>query len=226
MTGFLQPLRRLAAPAIVVLLSIPLAAQTPVATRGSEAPPAELAAAVSAALASGSLSATGGEVPLEIWLVKSVPLAHAPAPAGPMWRDVADGALVGAIAVGAEWTDIRGFVVKPGVYTLRYALQPANGDHMGVSPFREFLLVCPADLDTTADPLGDDGAVTLAKRTVHRAHPSALSLDPPSTTKPPLTAVSDDLGLEGVVLAVPTTFDGKDTGTITFGLILHGTIEA
>ena len=221
-----QSLRRIAAPATALLLSIGLSAQAPVATRGSDHAPSELAPAVSAALAPGSISTASGDVPLEIWLAKGLPLEHAPAASGPVWRDVADGALAGAIKVGAEWTDIRGFVVKPGVYTLRYALQPANGDHMGVSPHREFLLMCPADADTTADPLGYDGAVKLAKQTVHRAHPSALSVDPPSTTKELLSPVSNDLGLEGFVLAVPTTFDGRDTGTITFGLILHGTIDA
>lgn len=224
-----RPLRRIAPAAVLLLLLLLLtprvAAQSPEAARGSDPPPAELAPAITALLAEGSVSLTSGDVPLEFWWVKAVPLEHTPA-AAVTWRDVADGAVVGAVKVGAGWSDIRGFVVKPGVYTLRYALQPANGDHMGVSPFREFLLLCPAADDTIADPAGYQGAVDLAKKTVHRAHPSALSLDPPATTKAPLSSVTDDPGLDGVVFSVPTSFEGKDTGTLTFGLILHGTIDA
>ena len=55
--------------------------------------------------------------------------------------------------------------MKPGVYTLRFALQPQNGNHLGVSSNREFLLVCPSALDTTPDPLGYKGTVDLAKQT-------------------------------------------------------------
>jgi hypothetical protein len=208
-----------------VCSSFALFAQGPVAERAGSPPPAELAPAVSSLLAEGSVRVTTGDVPLEFWWARAVPLEHAPS-ASPTWRDVADGAVVGAVKVGADWNDIRGYGVKAGVYTLRFALQPANGDHMGISPFREFLLMSPAADDTTAEPAGYKGTVALSKKTVHRAHPSALSLDPPVTTKPVLSPVHDDLGLDGVVFAVPTAFQGRDTGTITFGLIVHGSIDS
>jgi hypothetical protein len=218
-------LRRVAASTILTLLSLPAAAQSLQATGQPDPPPAELAPAVAALLAEGSIRVTNAEVPLEFWWVRAVPLEHAPA-AAVTWRDVADGAVVGAVQVGAEWSDIRGYTVKPGVYTLRFALQPANGDHMGISPFREFLLLSPAADDTSAEPAGYKGAVELSKKTVHRAHPSALSLDPPSATGPPLSVVHDDLGLDGLVFTVPTAFEGKGTGTLIFGLILRGVIDS
>jgi hypothetical protein len=218
--------RRTAVSVAVVLLTLSLhARQALVVSAGTEPAPAQLAPPIAALLAEGSASVKDGDVSLDFWWARAVPLERAPAGAV-TWRDVADGAVVGAVRVGAAWSDIRGYVVKPGVYTLRYALQPANGDHMGVSQYREFLLLSPADLDQTPDPVGYKQAVDLSKRTVHRAHPSALSLDPPSTTKAPLSAVIDDIGLQGVVFSVPASFDGKTAGTLTFGLILSGTIEA
>ena len=90
---------------------------------------------------------SGAAAPLELWWVKAVSLEKAPASGKPSWADVADGTLVGVIRVGAAWSDIRGYGMKAGVYTLRFALQPQNGDHLGVSPNREFLLVCPSALD-------------------------------------------------------------------------------
>jgi hypothetical protein len=195
------------------------------ATPGSTPPPSELAGPIAALLAPASLTVSGVAAPLELWWVKTVPLEKPPASGKPSWADVADGTLVGAIRVGAAWSDIRGYGMKPGVYTLRFALQPQNGDHLGVSPNREFLLVCPSALDTTPDPLGYKGTVDLAKQTIRRSHPSALSLDPPAATASPLSPVSNDLGLSGLVFSVPAAASGQAAGALTFGLILKGSIQ-
>lgn len=220
----MQPHTRPILLALAALVSLGVAgtrAQSLNATKGTDAPPADLAAPIAAQLAPGNVNVTVtvGGVVLDLWWVKTIALAKSPA-AAPAWSDVADGTLVGAIRVSAPWSDIRGYMVKPGVYTLRYALQPANGDHLGVSPNREFLLMSPAAADTTPDAVGYKGAVDLSKQTVHRAHPSALSLDPPAATGAPLTPVTTDLGLQGVVFAVPAT-----SGILTFGIILHGVIQ-
>ena len=56
-----------------------------------------------------------GDVQLDLWWVKAIALTRAPE--APAWGDVGDGTLVGAIRVGAQWSDVRGYVVRPGVYT-------------------------------------------------------------------------------------------------------------
>ena len=215
---------RLAPPALAVFVYALVVAtadgQSLVAAKGSDAAPPELTAAMSAALAPGSVTVKSGDAQLDLWWVKAIALTKAPEGA-PAWGDVGDGTLVGAIRVGAQWSDVRGYVVRPGVYTLRYARQPANGDHLGVSPNREFLLMSPAAVDTTPDPVGYKGAVDLSKQTVRRAHPSALSLDPPAANAAPLSPVKTDLDLEGVVFSVPTSAGPS----LTFGLILRGVIQ-
>jgi len=214
---------RLAPLALAVLVYALVAtadAQSLVAAKGSDAPPPELNPAIAAVFAPGSATVKSGDVQLDLWWVKAIALAKPPE-AAPAWGDVGDGTLVGAIRVSAPWSDIRGYVVRPGVYTLRYARQPANGDHLGVSPNREFLLMSPAAVDTTPDPVGYKGAVDLSKQTVRRAHPSALSLDPPAATAAPLSPVKTDLDLEGVVFSVPTSAGPS----LTFGLILRGVIQ-
>lgn len=203
-----------------LVVSAPSIAQSLTAAKGADAPPPELNAAIAGALAQGSVAVKSGEVQLDLWWVKGIALTKPPE-AAPSWTDVGDGTLVGAIRVGAPWSDIRGYVVRPGVYTLRYARQPANGDHLGVSPNREFLLLSPAAVDIAADPVGYKGAVDLSKQTVRRAHPSAISIDPPAATAAPLSPVKTDLGLEGFVFSVPTSAGSP----ITFGLILSGSIQ-
>src|SRR5437764_5148636 len=111
--------------------------------------PIETGAPVAATLAPGGVRATVGPATLTFWWVKTLPIK-----VGGSWADVPEGALVGAVKIDKDFRDIRGRVIKPGTYTLRYGIQPANGDHLGVSPFRDFLLLSPAGADTDADRKG------------------------------------------------------------------------
>jgi hypothetical protein len=96
---------------------------------------------------------------------------------------------------------------------------------MGVSPYREFLLPCPAAADTVPDPVGFKSAVTLAKKTSGESHPSAFSIDPPSSTTPPGQVITTDEGYTAVTFAVPAASTNASAGTLSFGLIVVGTIE-
>ena len=197
----------------------PSAAQAPTVTTASVAIPPELAAPVGAVLAPEVVTITAGTAKLEFWWVRSLTLkAGAKTPA---WSHVADGTLVGALRLTSAWTDIRGYTVRPGVYTLRFALQPQNGDHMGISPNREFLLPGPASDDSSTDSVGYDGAVLLARKTSRRAHPAAISLDPPAATAAPLSTATNDLGHQIVIVNVATSAGAP----LTFGLVVSGTIE-
>jgi hypothetical protein len=81
--------------------------------------------------------------------------------------------------------DFRGHQVPAGFYTLRYALIPDDGNHLGVSPNPDFLLLIPAQSDS--DPSAAfkfQELVTMSAKTGGTKHPSPLSLPPadkPST---------------------------------------------
>jgi hypothetical protein len=175
---------------------------------------------VAATLSSEVVTVTAGGNKLEFWWVKSLPLREG-ASAAPSWADVEDGALAGVLRLSAAWSEIRGYTIRPGVYTLRFALQPQNGDHMGISPHREFLLPAPAAEDTAVAPAGYDGAVALAKKASRRAHPASISIDPPVATAAPQSTTTSDLGHQVVVMSVPTSA-GKP---LIFGVVVEGTIE-
>ncbi|OFW46942.1 MAG: hypothetical protein A3J29_09230 [Acidobacteria bacterium RIFCSPLOWO2_12_FULL_67_14b] len=156
---------------------------------------------------------------MEIWWATGVAVTAE----GPGWSNVESGTLVGGMRVTGAFKEIRGKVVKPGVYTLRYGQQPQNGDHLGISPFREFLLLSPAAVDRDPEIPGFDGAVALAKQTIGTSHPASLSLDPPEDAPGAvLSAYKNDSGHAGVVFEVKQT--GKGAATIRFGLILVGLI--
>jgi hypothetical protein len=196
------------------------ATQAPTVTSAPVAVPPEVAPAVAASLGGDVVTVTAGSTKLEFWWVKALALRES-ASSTPSWADVPDGAMAGVLRLSAAWTEIRGYTIRPGVYTLRFALQPQNGDHMGISPHREFLLPGLAAEDTAVSPVGYDGAVALAKKASRRAHPASISIDPPVATAAPLSTTTTDLGHQVVVMSVPTS-----AGTpLTFGLVVEGTIE-
>jgi hypothetical protein len=188
-------------------------ALAPSVTPLTEKPPAELSAGVQSRLAPAA-KVVAGDATLEIWLVRQLEKTGD----GPGWSSVDSGTLVGALRVSGSFKEIRGKVVKPGVYTLRYGQQPQNGDHLGISLFREFLLISPAALDTDPKVLGFDGVVALSKEVIGTAHPASLSIDPPEDAPGAvLSTYQNESGHDGVVVQIgPIKF-----GVIVAGLIVH-----
>jgi len=118
-----------------------------------EAPPKALGAAIC-----GVLNAQGyrirdesGRPFMDIWLRKAIPSSAKPAgPKGTIqFPFLSEGELLGACQLAAEVHDYRDQEIPMGFYTLRYGLQPVNGDHLGVSPFRDYALLLPAAKDNS-----------------------------------------------------------------------------
>ena len=203
---------------LLLIASLALHSQLSTVTSTASAPD-ELAPGIKTQLHATGAKVSLGEATVEIWWATGV-TATAP---GPGWSNVESGTLVGAMRVAGSFKEIRGKVVKPGVYTLRYGQQPQNGDHLGISPFREFLLLSPAAVDRDPTVPGFDGAVALSKQTIGTSHPASLSLDPPEDAPGTvLSAYKNESGHDGVVFEIKQS--GKGTATVKFGLILAGLI--
>jgi hypothetical protein len=190
----------------------------------ASAPPDTVAPPLKAQLQAEALVVTRGAARIEFWWVRSLALESA-AGGAPSWSQVPDGALVGVMRTTDPLPDIRGVPIAPGVYTLRFALQPQNGDHLGASPYREFIVVGPAAADPDSNPVGYDTAVELGKKTLGRSHPAALSIDPPSATQAAGSIAPTEDGHSAVIVAIPVAHGGAEAGTITFGLVLVGRID-
>jgi hypothetical protein len=118
-----------------------------------------------------------GSVACEIWLRKSVPAQAKKDVAGALYSQLSESTLVGVISFPQATTDYRGQPVKPGTYTLRYELIPNDGNHLGVAPNRDFLLLVPAATD--ADPNAVykfEELVNLSRKATGTRHPAPLSL--------------------------------------------------
>ena len=169
--------------------------------------PTEVAAPVAAKVAPAGVRATANGTTITFWWVKDLP--------GASWADVPEGTLIGAVKLDADVRDIRNHVMKAGVYTLRYGIQPANSDHFGVSPFRNFLLLSPAAVDQDPAALGHDGTIALSRQTIGAKHPAVWSIDPPAAKDAPLAVYTTDLGHKSLIVEV---------GTLKFGIVLIGRI--
>jgi len=200
------------------LLPLPAAAQALTATPLDEPPPAALAPAIRDALAPDGVRVTRDALAVDFWWVKTLAVK---AGREVNWLGVTEGALAGAVRLSDEYRDIRGRAVKAGVYTLRYAIQPANGDHLGVSSYQDFLLLSPAAIDADPALTGHLRTVDMSRNTVGATHPAPWALDPPVTDEPLFTVSRNEMDLTYVVLELPTTA-GKP---LRFALVLIGRIE-
>jgi hypothetical protein len=143
--------------------------------------PDSLAASVRDTLSQNTLRVTGPAGALcEIWLRKSLPAAAAPNTGlGIAFGQIAEGTLVGAIRFEARAGDYRQQAIQPGVYTLRYMLQPVDGNHLGLSCCRDYLLAVPAALDSSPADIGTKNLLALSRKASGTGHPSIWSLMPP-----------------------------------------------
>ena len=207
---------------LAVLLAATASAQTPIAAASDAKPPSEIASPLRGLLNDRGVRVSVGDAAIDFWWVKALP-AEGLSPFS--WSGVAEGTFVGAAKVTGKYQDIRGRVIRDGVYILRLGIQPQNGDHLGVSPYREFLLIVPAANDTDPKPTGHEGTVELAKVTIKSSHPAIWSLDPPIADAQPLSVVTNESGHQAVIFEIGVTGGGK-AQTVRFGLIVVGKIDA
>ncbi len=140
--------------------------------------------AVKSALApEGFAVKDGGAAFVQVWLNKSIPSEKsAEAPRGSDYPNLPVGAFVGVIQYSKGANDFRGQAIKPGVYTMRFARQPEDGDHQGASPRRDHLLLVPisVDQDPNSKP-AFEALADMSKKASGTNHPLVLFLPLPQS---------------------------------------------
>jgi hypothetical protein len=206
---------------LALIIGVAAHAQRLVVGAHAEPPPGELADPIEALMATGGQRVHVGQTTLDFWWVKTVPLTAESR--GVSWAALAEGTLVGAVTLSAPYPDDRGQMVPTGIYTLRYVVEPQTSDRSGVTPAATVLVLVPVADDDKTDPLGHDDAVSLASRTPGTSNPPAWRVDPSSGQAGSTQTAGG--GPTAVNVALPASRDGMDVGTLTFGLVLGGTIQ-
>ncbi|WP_435011852.1 hypothetical protein P12x_005942 (plasmid) [Tundrisphaera lichenicola] len=184
-----------------------------------EAPPAGLAAGVKETLETQGYRVLDpeGKPYVELWLRKGTPASAKPSgPKGAILYPVlAEGELIGALKYVVEGYDYRDQAIVPGVYTIRYGLQPVNGDHLGVSVNRDYALLLPASKDTDPADLAEKKLEKQSAEAAGTTHPAVLLLLAPPKESPEGPSMANDLTLNtwGAILSLPLEVKGE-TGPV------------
>ena len=156
----------------------------------------------------------------ELWLRKNMPAQAKKDSADVIYTELAESALIGVLHFAKTGSDFRGQAIPAGFYTLRYALIPTDGNHLGVSPNRDFLLLVPAASD--ADPGATfkfQDLIALSRAATGTKHPGPLSLVPPGGAGPALSRDDQD---HWIFSASVKLASGED---LPFSLVVKGTAQ-
>jgi hypothetical protein len=161
-----------------------------------------------------------GEGVAEFWLCREQPEeAMVSGDLGVEFAGLQVGQLVGVVHFPRPWRDYRDAEIAPGLYTLRYGVQPADGDHMGVAEYRDYLLLLPAAQDQNPDQTFTQQSLNEASQAASRkVHPAILALFPVWEEVAEPRLVHNDIGQSTLALKV---------GEGTMGLVIlgHGELE-
>jgi hypothetical protein len=165
------------------------------------------------------VSLDDGAVACEIWLRSKISPQPKKDSPGALYTQLAESTLLGVISFPQATTDYRGQSIRKGTYTLRYELIPNDGNHLGVAPNRDFVLLVPAASDDKPDAAFKfDDLIGLSRKATGTKHPGPLSLvQPESGTAPAITKDDEDHWIfsAGIKLA-----SGED---LPIALVVKGT---
>jgi hypothetical protein len=207
--------------AAAAVLALPLAAAPELSLERADAPPpSQVAAGIRGTLGPGALRVQAqGKPLLTFWLRKEIPAAEAPRQdPGVTYHRLKEGGLVGVVEIPEPWTNYRGRKVKPGVYTMRYGIQPSDGNHTGLTEYRDYVILVPASQDQ--DPSASYTTaqlVELQKKATGYDHPGVLALFPVASSVTDPVLIRNDLDQPTLAVKV---------GDTTLGLVVLGQAPA
>lgn len=167
-----------------------------------------------------------GEPFFEFWFAKSVEIGEVKESTKDTLETMEQLVLLGVLVVhdNEERYDFREDMIDPGIYVMRMALQPQDGNHMGTSPYDTFALLILNERDAEArDMEYAEDAVDIASEHTIAAHPPILSLQPRDDADGEFPRLTHDEDHEWhfLTLLMPATAKGEAT-TLPLNLVFEG----
>jgi hypothetical protein len=218
-------LRNLSAVTILLLTAYVARAADYSVKASDAAPPTELGDEVRKLLDEKGVQLLDpkGEVLAELWFCKEVSSKATAEQVknGLTYRELPQTTVMGAMRVAKTLTDYRKQTLKAGVYTLRLAYQPQDGDHMGTAAYSEFLLACPAAEDKKPETMAPMALHELSKKSTGN-HPGVFLLFPGGKDVGDAPKLVDKGEGHRVLFFKQAVNAGGTKGTIGVGLTLIG----
>jgi hypothetical protein len=163
------------------------------------------------------LAQSNGDGLCDIWLRKNVPTQAKKDVADALYPELPESTLIGLISFPKAGSDYRGQAIPAGFYTMRYELLPDDGNHLGVAPNRDFVLLVPVKNDP--DPNANfkfEQLVSLSRKATGTRHPGPLSFVQPGSA----TGLSKDEEDHWIFTTSLKLQSGND---LPIGLVVKGT---
>lgn len=194
-----------------------------------KAPPQEVGASLAKLLQPQAIQVTeGGKTVYEFWFRNHLPLKSRPESAVKGLDALDPTTFMGIAVVGQGQRDYKDNEIAPGTYTVRFSLQPQDGDHLGTAEFLFFAVLIPAKSDTELDSIKTYKTMVKASAKASPAgHPLVLSLRPPAAEPGKAPAIVTPAGEHRAIrLTLPAKVTGADEGTnISLDVVYHGRYE-
>lgn len=191
-------------------------------------PPKDTPDAIKSVLVPAAVRLLQGDKPIyEFWWRRDIPLKEMPSDAAKSVTALDEMTLIGVAAVGEGRRDYKDNEIPPGTYTVRFGLQPQDGDHLGTAEFPYFAVLTPVKNDTAPGGVKTYKAMVKASgKATATGHPAVLSLRPPSSGagEPPiLTTPAPDH--KAIRLKLPAQAGDQKTSLI-FELVYEGKFKS
>ena len=161
-----------------------------------------------------------GKAICEVWFGKEIPTIKNEAP-GASFGQIPEGSFIGVINFPSDISDFRGQAIKAGFYTLRFGLILQDGNHLGVSPARDFFLLCQAaeDKDPTTQ-LKNEDLLKMSRNASGTGHPTVWFVGQATSDKDLPRVVRNEH--EHVILETKIS---TKSGPLAIGMVVIGRTE-
>lgn len=174
----------------------------------------------------GQLSPTGFKVMkgasrtvCSFWPVKELKINKEFKPTAALLYPLELGQLVGVINFKRSAEDFRGQEIEAGTYTVRFALQPEDGNHVGTSDTRDFFVLVKPEDDASPAVMPKEELFPKSAAAAGTTHPAMMALLSSAGTTGDLPSLEHDADRElWSVAFAPKTPDGK----LTLRLVVVG----
>lgn len=192
-----------------------------------KAPPEDLAEDIRKLIAPKAYRIANSEGPVfDFWLAAEIPVKALGDTVKKSLENIEQVTLLGVAVVHQEdHYDFKDDPIDPGLYAMRMALQPQDGDHMGTAPFDTFAILVPHDRDSQLfedDPPDPEILAELSSKGTVGEHPNILSIQPLENADgefPRLTEGGDDWKFLCLQLPVKA---GTETATLSVQVVYEG----
>jgi hypothetical protein len=187
-------------------------------------PPAVFDASIKSLLQAKAVQIVQDGMPVyEFWFRAELPLKSKPTPGTTALKSLAETTLLGVVSVATSERDYRDDELFAGLYTVRFSLQPQDGNHLGTADYPYFAVLTPAKLDRTLDGIPNYKALVKASaKESSTDHPFIMSLRPVTADDgdyPRLTEPAPDHKAIRLKLAAKA---GETPATLVFDLVVEG----